>query len=129
MLGQLSHGLPDLATSENRILRMDTGEPVLLRGVNRSGLEYTEPSDNGFLAAADFTEEEVREIVMGWRCNIIRLPFNQDWALRGRHGHSAEEYLSALDQVISWAAALGAYTILDLQWLDADRVYGHTFDE
>jgi hypothetical protein len=30
-----------------------------------------------------------------------------------------------MDQVISWAAALGAYTILDLQWLDAETVYGH----
>src|SRR5262249_36340003 len=29
---------------------------------------------------------------------------------------------------ISWAAGLGAYTILDLQWLDADTVYGHTRD-
>jgi hypothetical protein len=29
-----------------------------------------------------------------------------------------------MDQVISWAASLGAYTILDLQWLDAEIVYG-----
>jgi hypothetical protein len=36
--------------------------------------------------------------------------------------------MSSLDQVISWAAALGAYTILDLQWLDADTVFGHTRD-
>ena len=35
-----------------------------------------------------------------------------------------EEYQKALDQVISWASAFGAYTLLDLQWLDAERVYG-----
>ena len=126
--GELSHGLPELVTSGNRILRADTMLPVVLRGVNRSGLEYTEPSDAGFLAAAEFTEEEIREIVLNWRAGILRLPFNQDWALRGRHGHSAAEYLAAIDQVISWAAALGAYTILDLQWLDAETVYGHTKD-
>jgi len=126
MRGELSHNQPWLVTSGNRILRSDTLQQLLLRGVNRSGLEYTEPSDAGFLAAAQFTSDEVREIIVAWRSNIIRLPFNQDWALNGRHGHSAEEYLASLDQVISWASALGAYTILDLQWLDAETVYGHT---
>jgi len=125
MQGRLSHALPWLTTDRNRILRTDTGEPKLLRGINRSGLEHTEPTSAGFLAAAEFTIEEVREIVLNWNANVLRIPFNQDWALRGRGGHSAEEYLSSLDQVISWAAELGAYTILDLQWLDADTVYGH----
>jgi hypothetical protein len=129
MRGELSHGLPELFTSGNRICRVDTTEPILLRGVNRSGLEYTEPTSAGFLPAADFTEEEVSEIVRNWRCNVARIPFNQDWALHGRRGHSAEEYLASLDWVISWFAAIGAYTILDLHWLDADTIYGHTHDE
>jgi hypothetical protein len=63
-------------------------------------------------------------MVVNWRCNIIRLPFNQDWALHGNSSHSAEDYLASMDQVISWGASLGAYTILDLQWLDAETVYG-----
>ena len=129
MRRELSHGLPELVTSRNRVFRSDTGQMVLLRGVNRSGLEYSEPSDHGFLPAAGLTRDEIREIVLGWQCNVIRLPFNQDWALRGRSGHSGEEYMASIDQVIEWAAALGAYTILDLQWLDADTVYGHTRDE
>jgi endoglucanase len=129
MRGELSHNLPEMVTSGNRIFRADTNQPVLLRGVNRSGLEYTEPSDAGFLAAAEFTVDEVREIVQSWGSNIVRVPFNQDWALRGRGTHSAEEYLASLDQVISWNAALGAYTLLDLQWLDAETVYGHTTDQ
>ena len=129
MHGELSNNLPKLVTSGNRILRADTMGDVLLRGVNRSGLEYTEPSEGGFLVAAGLTEDEVREIVMNWRANILRLPFNQDWALRGRRGFSAEAYLASLDQVIYWASALGAYTILDLQWLDAETVYGTTLDQ
>ena len=128
MPGELSHDLPQLATRDNHVVRSDTMYPILLRGVNRSGLEYTDPSDAGFLAAAELTNAEVREIVSGWRANVIRLPFNQDWALHGRCGHSASEYLDAIDQVISWAAELGAYTILDLQWLDAETVYGYTED-
>jgi len=126
MRGELSSGLPQLATSGNRIVRADTGLPVLLRGINRSGLEYTAPSDAGFLAAAQFTQDEVHEMVVNWGANILRIPFNQDWALRGRNGHKAEEYLAALDRVILWASAFGAYTILDLQWLDADTVLGTT---
>ncbi len=124
MKGELSHGLPALITAGNRILRGDTMNAVLLRGINRSGLEYAEPSSGGFLAAADFSQAEMQEIVLNWRANVVRIPFNQDWALNGRKGYTAEDYRADLDQVIDWAAALGAYTILDLQWLDADTVYG-----
>src|SRR5579883_1739644 len=128
MRGELSSGLPELVTASNRILRADTMQPVLLRGINRSGLEYSPPTDRGFLHGAQFTGDEMREIVVGWRANVIRLPFNQEWALRGAAGHSAEEYLAALDQAILWASALGAYTVLDLHWLDPRTVYGHTED-
>jgi endoglucanase len=126
MNGELSHDLPALITSGNRILRADTKSEILLRGVNRSGLEYSEPDAGGFLSAANLTRDEIREIISGWGSNVIRIPFNQDWCLNGRGGHSAEEYLSALDQVISWAAEMGAYTILDLQWLDVETAYGTT---
>jgi hypothetical protein len=128
MSTQFSYRLPELITEGNRILTADTMKPILLRGVNLSGLEYSEPSAAGFLDAAQYSELEVREIVENWGANIIRLPFNQDWCLRGRRDHSAEEYLASIDQMISWAAALGAYTILDLQWLDIENVYGHTPD-
>jgi endoglucanase len=99
---------------------------VRLRGVNRSGFEYSVPGVDGFLAAAAISEDEIREIVQRWGCEIIRLPFNQDWVLNGCGSFSGETYMQALDQVIDWAAAMGAYTILDLQWLDASTKYGHT---
>jgi len=63
-------------------------------------------------------------ITQNWRANIIRLPFNQDFALRGRAGRTGEEYMQALDQVIFWASMFGAYILLDLQWLDVERIYG-----
>jgi hypothetical protein len=124
MNGELSNGLAALGTSGNHIISLDTGEPILLRCVNRSGLEYAGPDEQGFLSGASLSRSEIEFIVKEWRCNIIRLPFNQDFVLRGRLGHSGEEYQSAIDQVISWASLFGAYTLLDLQWLDADRVYG-----
>ena len=121
--------LPWLATNGNRIVDRDTGSPVRLRGVNRSGLEYSEPSDRsaprvGFNEAAGLSFEDIRNIVEVWGSNIIRLPINQDWALRGRRGWTAETYLQDIDQVIDWASGFGAYTLLDLQWLHADRPFG-----
>ena len=124
MDGELSNGLPYLTTLDNRIVRTDTMAGVLLRGLNRSGLEYSEPDDQGFLSAAEISRSEIRTIVIEWGANIIRLPFNQDWALRGRRSWTADTYLRALDQVIRWTSGFGAYTLLDLQWLDADRSYG-----
>jgi endoglucanase len=123
MSGHLSNGLPLLRTSGNRIINSTTGVPVLLRGVNRSGLEYSDPDEQGFLSGASLSRAEIQFITQDWRCNIIRLPFNQDFALRG-HGRTADEYQQALDQVIYWASLFGAYTLLDLQWLDAERIYG-----
>ena len=124
MDGELSNGLPCLTTVGNRIVRADTKETVLLRGLNRSGLEYSEPDEQGFLSAAEISRSEIRTIVEGWGANIIRLPFNQDWVLHGRGGWTADAYRRALDQVIRWASGFGAYTLLDLQWLDADHIYG-----
>ncbi len=124
MNGQLSNGLAPLTTSGNRIVSAATGEPILLRGVNRSGLEYAGPDEQGFLSGASLSRSEIEFVVREWRCNILRLPFNQDFVLRGRLGRSGEEYQQAIDQVIYWASLYGAYTLLDLQWLDADRIYG-----
>jgi hypothetical protein len=38
--------------------------------------------------------------------------------------HSGEVYLRDLDRVISWAARYRCYTLIDLQWLDADTPFG-----
>lgn len=126
MKGELSHGLPSLVTAGNRILRSDTLNPVLLRGINRSGLEYSEPTPGGFLEAAGISRDEICTIIDDWHANVLRIPLNQEWCLKGLGYHSAETYLASLDQVVAWAAEAGAYTILDLHWLDVEAVYGTT---
>jgi len=124
MNGELSHGLAPLAVSGNSIIQGPTGAPIVLRGVNRSGMEYSEPDEEGFVSAAGISRAEIRWITQQWRANIIRIPFNQDWALNGRRGWTAEDYLSDLDRIIAWASSYGAYAMLDLQWLDADNPFG-----
>jgi hypothetical protein len=47
MTTRLSHNLPPLRTSGNRIINSVTGVPILLRGINRSGLEYSDPDEQG----------------------------------------------------------------------------------
>src|SRR4249919_3432704 len=121
MNGELSSGLPGLTTFGNRIVIAATGKPILLRGVNRSGLEWAEPDEDGFCSAAGISRTEIEFIVKVWGCKIIRLPLNQDWALNGRGEHSTADYLKDLDRVVRWASRAGAYTLLDLQWLNADR--------
>ena len=114
--------LSALETAGNRIVRSGTGEPVVLRGVNRSGLEYSSPEPPGSLARASIGQEEL-DAITGWGANLIRLPFNQEWAL-GTPTYDAEPYLEALDFVIEAADARGAYTLLDLQWLNAREARG-----
>jgi len=92
--------------------------------VNRSGLEYAEPGGSGFLESAGLSLAEAQEISGEWRANIVRLPFNQNWALHGRWPYSADDYLAAIDQTVDWLASCGCYTLLDLQWLSADLEYG-----
>ncbi len=123
-MGVLSNGLAPLTVSANRIVSTATGAPVLLRGVNRSGMEYSEPDEEGFASAAGISRHEVRWICREWKANILRIPLNQDWALNGRAGRPAEDYLRDIDRIILLASTYGAYTLLDLQWLDAETAFG-----
>ncbi|HEX4168501.1 MAG TPA: cellulase family glycosylhydrolase [Bryobacteraceae bacterium] len=109
--------LTALKTFGNTIVTAKDSRPVQLCGVNRSGLEYSSPDAPGSLSKAGFSERELDEVA-GWGANLLRLPFNQDWAL-ARSSYDAEPYLLALDWIVEQAALRGIYTLLDLQWLDA----------
>lgn len=123
-MARLSASLPWLTVRGRHLTIAATGQSLLLRGLNRSGLEYSEPGDDGFLFAASLSPREFQRYALDWRCDIVRIPFNQDWALRGRGAFTGEDYLRSLDTVIRWAARHDLYTLLDLQWLQADTPYG-----
>jgi hypothetical protein len=108
---RLSFGLPALAVAGNKIVNAQTGRAVLLRGVNRSGFEYSSPEGVGALTKTGINEAEISQIVDVWGANIIRLPFNQDWALE-RQGYDPAPYRADLEAVIAMAARRGAYTLV-----------------
>ena len=113
-----------LTTAGNRIVTVD-GTPVVLRGINRSGLEYAPPIGSDFLAGARLSFSEIEEIVHGWGARVVCIPFAQSRVLETT---TSAAYLHALDTVADWVASCGAYTLLDLQWLDPDSSYGRTSD-
>jgi endoglucanase len=117
--------LPWLTTVGNRTVRVDDGNVVRLRGINRSGLEYARPVDDDFLAGAQLSPAEIEHIVCGWGARVVRIPFSQSRVLDPDVGPA---YLRALDTVVNWIANCGAYTLLDLQWLDPATSYGSTAD-
>jgi hypothetical protein len=105
---------PRLSVARTRIVDPQ-GTPVRLRGVNRSGLEYSPRA---------IPDEDFAQIAHVWGANVVRLPFNQDWALNGGRGLTADDYLGLLDHAIEHLACHGAYALLDLHWLDARRAFG-----
>jgi endoglucanase len=115
--------LPWLTTIGNQITTAEDGAARVLRGINRSGLEYAEPVAGDFLAGAGISLGEIEEIVNRWGARVLRIPFSQSRVLDPVIGPS---YLRALDTVIEWADSCGAYVLLDLQWLDPGTLYGFT---
>src|SRR5947209_11822903 len=59
---------------------------------------------------------------MNWRVNVVRVPFNQRWAL------DSAAYRAELDLLIAETAQRGAYVLLDLQWIDAETERGTNSD-
>lgn len=123
--GRLSAGLSWLRVERNRLVD-EAGDTRVLRGVVRSGMEYTQPGalDPTGVArttsreAAGITAAEIAEITGAWTANVVRIPINQEWALT-RPG-----YLADLDRIVALLAARSAYTILALARLDSRRAFG-----
>jgi endoglucanase len=90
---------------EGAAIMDENGEARILRGVNRSGLEY-DKKGNGI------SEKEIRFICEDWKAQVVRLPFNEEWVLTDLR------YNRFLDRVIGWVNRYGAYAMLDLQWQD-----------
>jgi hypothetical protein len=104
-----------LKVKGNQILN-SKNQPVTLRGVNTSCLEFTCDCNGTIL-------ETVRVAIDDWHVNIIRLPLSQDrWFGKApEQDDEGKTYRALVKKVVDLCGSKGCYIILDLHWSDANE--------
>lgn len=105
---RLSGDLPWLRTAGNAVID-SFGTLVVLRGMNHGAFEV---ADEPRLPAEDV------KAMLAWGANVVRLPIQQHAVLTDRR------YVDVLDDAIRRIATRGAYVLLALRHLDAERSFG-----
>jgi endoglucanase len=108
--------LPALHASGNKLMD-DSGNVVQLRGVSRSGTEYSCIQGNGIFDGP--SDDTSLEAIRTWKANAIRIPLNEDcWlAINGVDAaYAGANYQAAILDFADRAAAKGLYPILELHW-------------
>lgn len=100
----------------NRIVDAN-GNPLMLRGVNRSGTEYACVENRGIFDGPD-DEASVRAM-LEWKINAVRVPLNESCWL-GQTGlparYSGEAYKQGIVDYVELLHRAGIVPILDLHW-------------
>ena len=113
---QAKAGMPlPLKIKGNQILN-SKNQPVLLRGVNTSCMEFTSDGDGHII-------ETIRVAIDDWKVNIIRLPLSQDrWFGKAPEQNDlGVSYRAIVKQAVDLCGSKGCYIILDLHWSDANE--------
>lgn len=101
--GQASAGDGQFHVHGRTVIGPD-GAPTVLRGVNKSGLEYT-----AFGYDLDLvTFQQMKS----WGVNVVRVPLSPAFALPGMCSFN-RDYLTTIDRVVSYGEQLGMLIILD----------------
>lgn len=95
------------------------GEPIRLRGVNRSGSEYACAQGWGIFDGP--VDDAAIDAIAGWNANAIRIPLNEScW--RGHPGlspeWSGEAYRGAIEELVDRLSARGLVSVLELHWAE-----------
>jgi endoglucanase len=98
------------------------GQPVRLRGVNRSGAEFACIHEWGIFEGP--TDIASAELIRSWNANAVRIGLNEDCWL-GINGiqpaYSGETYRQAVIDYVNTLTADGLYAIVDLHWTAPGR--------
>jgi endoglucanase len=115
--GTLSNVAPVVRVSGNRLVD-GSGAPLQLRGVNRSGLEYSCIQGSGFFDGP--SDDASIAAMASWATDVVRLPLNEDCWL-GINGNTKNApymgavYRSTVQDYVKRLHARGLAVILDLQ--------------
>jgi hypothetical protein len=95
-------------------------QPVILRGVNRSGTEYACIQGWGFFdGPSDLASVQA---IASWRANAVRIPMNEDcWlSINGApQAYSGAAYHNAVATYVATVQSVGLVPILELHWTGA----------
>jgi hypothetical protein len=96
-----------------------SGQPVILRGVDRMSFEYACVEDWG-IAEGPLDQTAVSAIT-SWGSNVVRVPLNEHCWLGVDDGAATpalvgEPYRQAVKSFVDLLVANGVYVILDLHW-------------
>lgn len=100
----------------NRLV--DNGQPVQLRGVNRSGTEYMCSGNSADSFDGPHDQASV-DAIKGWAANSVRVPLNEGCWL-GLNGipqnMTAAKYQQQIADYVALLTANGMYVVVELHW-------------
>ncbi len=118
---------PDLRVRGNKLVDgPGAGHTVVLRGVNRSGLEYACVQGWGFFDSphpGQIDDPSMIAAMVSWRINVVRVPLNEDcWlGVNAPRRFSGAAYRQIVVRYVRALQAAGMYVILDLHWAAPGR--------
>ena len=109
-------GAPTVHVQGTRLVD-SLGQPVRLRGVNRSGAEYACAQGWGIFDGP--SDSASVQAIASWKANVVRLPLNETCWL-GINGvapaYSGPNYRRAIADYVALLNRAGLVVILDLHW-------------
>jgi hypothetical protein len=114
----------DLHVQGNRLF--DGSQPVVLHGVNRSGLEYACIQGWGFFDGPHPEQIDGPAMIAAmksWNIDIVRVPLNEDcWlGVNAPAGHSGALYRRIVRRYVAALERAGLDVIIDLHWAAPGR--------
>lgn len=113
-----NNAAPTLHVSGNRIVN-ESGTPVDLVGVNRSGGEFVCVQQGGFWDGP--VDDEALDAMQSWQVHAVRVPLNEDCWLgegAGKPRFSGAVYRNEVAVLVARLESHGLTPILDLHWTD-----------
>ncbi len=116
--GGSSGPAPQLHVSGNKLLN-GSGQQVILRGVNRSGAEYSCVNGTGIFDGE--MDQAAINAIKSWGSDVVRMPLNEAcWNGESyvNSAYSGANYQNAIKSEVTLMNASGLDVILDLHWTD-----------